>query len=97
MAKELLFTARKVPAQEARTLGYVNRVVPADQLDQAVRECADGIEACGPLAIRLIKQAINLGETLDRNTAVDVERQLIEHSLVHDEWRQRIAEYAPKK
>jgi enoyl-CoA hydratase len=96
MAKELLFTARKVPAQEAKTLGYVNRVVPAIHLDDAVRECTNDIEACGPLAIRLIKQAINLGETLDRNTAVDVERQLIEHSLAHNEWRERIAEYAPK-
>lgn len=97
MAKELLFTARKVPAEEARMLGYVNRAVPASQLDHAVGECTDGIEACGPLAVRLIKQAINLGETLDRNTAVDVERQLIEQSLAHNEWRERIAEYAPKR
>lgn len=96
MAKELLFTARKVKAEEAHAIGFVNRVVPTDALDGLLHDYIRDICACGPIATRLIKQAINTGETLDRNTAVDVERQLIEQSLAHDEWRQSLAAFAPK-
>lgn len=94
MAKELLFTARRITAQEARDIGFINRVVHQNDLNATIEECVGQIAACGPLAVKLIKQAINIGETLDRNSAVNVERQLIEHSLACDEWRQSIPAFA---
>lgn len=94
MAKELLFTARKITAQEAQALGFVNRVVPEAALGDAVAEITTAIARCGPIAVRLIKQAINLGENRDRASAVDLERQLIEQSLQHDEWRVALNEFA---
>ena len=39
-AREMMFTARPVPADEARSIGLVNRVVPDDQLEQSVMETA---------------------------------------------------------
>jgi enoyl-CoA hydratase len=48
-AKELLFTAKSITAEEARQLGMVNRVVPLEQLEEA--------------AMALAKRAVN--QTLD--------------------------------
>ena len=59
-AKELLLTGDdNVPAQRAESLGLVNRVVPADQLDAEARRFAEQLAANDPTAVRLTKQAIN--------------------------------------
>jgi len=90
MAKELLFTARKLDASEARTLGLVNRVVPAESLAAETQDAADAISRCGPMAVRWIKQAMNEGESMTRSAAIELERSLIHESLQHPEWREAI-------
>ena len=40
LAKDLMFTGRKLTAEEARTAGLVTRIVPAEKLDAAVAEIA---------------------------------------------------------
>lgn len=62
-AKELLFTGGWLSAEEARHLGYVNRVVPAAELDAHTRALAEEIAAMPPWALRLVKQSLN--HTLD--------------------------------
>src|SRR5499433_2435652 len=42
-AKEIFYTARQFDAEEARTMGLVNRVVPADQLETYVKGYAETI------------------------------------------------------
>lgn len=68
-AKELMFTARPVPADEAKALGLVNDVYPVEELRDKVMKIATKIGATAPLAIAMTKQAINdysasLDETL---------------------------------
>ncbi|WP_330307846.1 MULTISPECIES: enoyl-CoA hydratase [unclassified Streptomyces] len=62
-AKEILFTGRAVTAEEAEKVGMVNRVVPLDQLDEAVLELAAQIAQMHPFALRQAKRAVN--QTLD--------------------------------
>lgn len=62
-AKELLFTAGRLGAQEALELGMVNRVVPRDELDEAVMSLAREIAQMDPFALAQIKRVVNL--TLD--------------------------------
>jgi enoyl-CoA hydratase/carnithine racemase len=55
-AFEMLVTGDFVSAAEAKDLGLVNRVVPADELDAAVGELAGKIIAKSPVAVRMGKE-----------------------------------------
>jgi enoyl-CoA hydratase len=62
-AKELIFTARRVPAEEALALGLVELLAEPGQALAQARELAQAIARNGPLAVRAAKEAIDL---LDR-------------------------------
>jgi enoyl-CoA hydratase len=58
-AKEILFTGRRLTAQEALRIGLVNRVVPAAELEPTVRELALEIARNAPLTVRSAKITID--------------------------------------
>lgn len=69
-AKELCFTARKVPAEEAKELGIVNHVVPHDELMSKARELAATIAAGSPTAMAMTKTL------LDKSTNATLDQML---------------------
>lgn len=56
-AMEMLLTGELIGADEAQRLGLVNRVVPADRLDDAVNTLAHTIAAKSPLVLKIGKEA----------------------------------------
>jgi enoyl-CoA hydratase len=58
-AKELLFTAGFIDAQEARQIGMVNRVVPRAELEEAVLKLAQEIAQMHPHALMMAKRSVN--------------------------------------
>ena len=56
-AMEMLLTGELIGADQAQRLGLVNRVVPADRLDDAVNELARTIAAKSPLVLKIGKEA----------------------------------------
>lgn len=60
-AKELLFTCEPIDAHEAHRLALVNRVVPAERLEQEVGALARSIARNDPEALRVTKMLINSG------------------------------------
>jgi enoyl-CoA hydratase/carnithine racemase len=57
-AKEIFYTARQFTAQEALTMGLINRLLPADQLESYVRGYAAAIAANAPLTVASIKTIV---------------------------------------
>lgn len=72
-AKELVFTAEIIDAAEALRIGLINRVVPAGELAQAVRELAGRIAAGPPITLALAKRLLNRSAHLDLAGALDLE------------------------
>lgn len=58
-AREILLTARRLSAQEAREYGLVSRVAPHDGLMAEARSVAMGMTELAPLALELLKATIN--------------------------------------
>lgn len=75
MAKELVFTGRKVKSAEAKELGIVNRVVPQADLMETCKQMARDIVANGPYAVRLAKEVINRGSETDLDHGLDIEQK----------------------
>jgi enoyl-CoA hydratase/carnithine racemase len=58
-AKDILFTARFVDANEAKSVGLLTRIADADELDTRTLELAQTIAGHAPLTIRSTKEGIN--------------------------------------
>lgn len=69
-AKELLMTGDFLTAAEARDMGIVNRVVPADDLLMAAHALADRLLERAPLAVQMAKQLVNDGADASLQTAI---------------------------
>jgi enoyl-CoA hydratase/carnithine racemase len=70
LAKELIFTGRRMKADEARAAGLVNHLVPAGQARARATEIAAAIARNGPIAVRQAKKAIAYGSETDLETAM---------------------------
>lgn len=70
LAKELIFTGRRMDAQEAKAAGLVNHLVPAGQARTKALEIAAVIAQNGPIAVRQAKKAIVWGSETDLETAL---------------------------
>jgi enoyl-CoA hydratase len=80
LAKELIFTGRRISAGEAREMGLVNRVVAEGEALNAARELAAEISANGPLAVRHAKAAAN--RTLDVDLVSGLEFEADQFALL---------------
>jgi len=72
-AKELILTGDYISAQQALDYGLVNRVVPAGELDRTVASFAQKMASYGPVALHMVKTAINNGLQADMKTALQLE------------------------
>lgn len=74
-AKELIFSGRRIPADEALRIGLAVSVVPHDELDAAAVAMAESFLANSPTAIRRVKVAVNQGTrvSLDQGLAIEAE------------------------
>ncbi|TSB17719.1 enoyl-CoA hydratase/isomerase family protein [Streptomyces benahoarensis] len=75
-AKDLIFTGRHVRADEALTIGLVDRVVPATEVFDAAHAWAAQLAKGPALALRAAKEAVDAGLETDLETGLAIERSL---------------------
>jgi enoyl-CoA hydratase len=76
VALELITSGRMVDAEEAKTIGLVNRVLPPSDLLGAAKELAGKIAANGPIAVRLALDAALRGASLPLPAGLAGEQEL---------------------
>ena len=76
MAKQMIYTARNIKAEEAYRVGLVNAVYPLEELMPAAKKMAAGIAMQAPIAVRNCKKAINEGLQVSIDKAVEIEEKL---------------------
>ncbi|MFI1969048.1 enoyl-CoA hydratase/isomerase family protein [Streptomyces cinnamoneus] len=72
-AAELIFSARRVQAEEAHALGLVDQLVPEGQDRTEALALAGRIAAHSPVGLRAAKRALRLGHGLDLRAGLEVE------------------------
>jgi enoyl-CoA hydratase len=101
LAKDLMFTGRKLTAEDAKIAGLVTRIVGLEKLDTALAELAATIGKASAAGLRQAKRCIDQGSELDPRGALAVELLAIEENLAQDaqgqdaqaqdSWRTRMA------
>jgi enoyl-CoA hydratase/carnithine racemase len=75
-AKELIMASKLIDGTEAERIGLVNRIAPADGLDDATTALVDELLACAPVAVGHAKRVLDaaakpaLAATLEHEVAV---------------------------
>jgi len=81
LAKDLMFTGRRLTAAEARAAGFVSRVVAVADLEHELTTIAHAVASASPEALRYAKQCIDRGVELDPEGALGLELMAIEAQL----------------
>ena len=76
MAKQMIYTAKNIKADEALRIGLVNAVYPQSELLNEAKKLAETIARQAPIAVRNSKKAINDGLQVDMDKAIEIEERL---------------------
>ncbi|RMF74456.1 MAG: enoyl-CoA hydratase [Acidobacteria bacterium] len=98
VAKRWIFTGRVGTAAEALAGGIVDRVVPAERLEQETLALAGEIARCGPLALRAAKRAIDDGLDAARlDEGLAIERRAYRTIVDTEDRREALRAFAEKR
>lgn len=78
LAKELIFTGRKLSAEEGLSIGLLNRIAASGKLMDDCLELAGDIAKGGPIALAQAKFAINKGLDVELQTGLEIEASAYE-------------------
>jgi enoyl-CoA hydratase len=97
MAKELIYTAKIIGAQEAFRIGLVNKVVEPEDLLIEAKALANTIAGQAPIAVSFCKAAINKGTQMDIDTALSYESELFGECFSTEDQKNGMIAFTLKK
>jgi enoyl-CoA hydratase/carnithine racemase len=87
LAKDMMFTGRKLAAAEAMVAGLVTRIVEAAVVEAVLADIAKTIAAAPQAALRQAKSCIDQSVELDPRGALALELRAMEENIARDTWR----------
>ena len=96
-AKEMIYGARNIKAEEAYRIGLVNNVYPLDELMPAAKKLAATIARNAPIAVRACKRAINEGLQVDMDQAIVIEEKLFGSCFESHDQKEGMAAFLEKR
>jgi len=96
MAKQMIYSARNIKADEAFRIGLVNAVYTQEELMGAAEKLAATIAKNAPIAVRNCKKAINDGLEVDMDQAIVIEEKLFGDCFETEDQRYGMAFFLDK-
>jgi len=96
-ALELMMTGQRFSAAQARDWGFVNRVVPRDQLDEAVQDLVDELVAAAPLALSLGRRAYHEARSMTPQAAMAYLHGMLDLAVQTEDVREGVTAFFQKR
>ena len=96
-ALEMLLTGELIDASTALEWGLVNRVVPQEQLEEAVGELVDAVARSSPLTVAIGKEAFYAQVELDEHRAYDLTKSVMAMNTMAADAQEGICAFLEKR
>jgi len=94
---EFIFTGDACGAEEAYRIGLLNRLIPAEELEEETAKLAQKIAAGSPIAFRLSKLMVYKGLNMDLDTALAFAMACVGIATGSEDYKEAIKSFAEKK
>jgi enoyl-CoA hydratase/carnithine racemase len=96
-ALDMMLTGRRVGATEGERWGMINRVVPRDQLDQAVQELVDELASKSPLILSLGKRSFYRAQDMTFEDALAYLQGMLTVNLESEDVAEGVSAFLQKR
>lgn len=96
-AKQLIYSARNIKADEAYRIGLVNAIYPLAELMDNAKKLANTISMNAPIAIRNSKKAINDGLQVDIDSAIKIEEEIFGSCFASEDQKEGMKAFLEKR
>jgi enoyl-CoA hydratase/carnithine racemase len=97
LALELMATGRRMPAREAAQVGFVNQLVPANELESAVQSFARSLAGKSPLILRLGRHSFYRALSMKPDDALDYLQSLLTVTMSSEDTAEGLSAFREKR
>ena len=96
-AKEIMYSGDWISPQDALNFGLVNKVVPADKLEEEVMALAKKLCEKSPMATATVKRLINKGMQVDLHSGLEMELNSVVNHFTTEDCKEGLAAFNEKR